>query len=174
MKHRSPRILFGLLLAGALSLDPAFAIIDEDPPPAPPSDSKGGTQPRPDEKKQREEAFREGYMRARTLILEGRYEAAIAALTALGRDDHPDVANLIGFASRKLNRYEDAKRWYERALAADPAHVRTWSYYGMWHAEQGNALKAMEYLERVRLLCGRMDCREYQELKGVIEGTRVY
>jgi tetratricopeptide (TPR) repeat protein len=173
MKHGFLHMLSGLLLVATLSVGPAAAIIDEDPPPAPPSDTKGGTQPRPDEKKQREEAFREGYGRARALILEGRYEAAIAALTALARDDHPDVANLIGFASRKLNRYEEARRWYERALAADPTHVRTWSYYGMWHAEQGNTLKAMDYLEQVRLLCGT-DCREYQELKGVIAGTRVY
>jgi hypothetical protein len=34
-------------------------------------------------------------------------------------------------------------------------------------------LKAHDYLERVRAICG-MDCREYRELKGVIEGTRTY
>jgi len=30
----------------------------------------------------------------------------------------------------------------------------TWSYYGMWHAEQGNLLKAREYLTKVETLCG--------------------
>ena len=59
-----------------------------------------------------------------------------------------DVANLIGYSSRKLGRYDDSKLWYERALAADPAHARTWSYYGMWHAEQGNLLKAREFSPR--------------------------
>jgi hypothetical protein len=52
------------------------------------------------------------------------------------------VANLIGYASRKLGRYDDAKVWYERPLAADPNYAVTWSYYSMWHAEQGNLLKA--------------------------------
>ena len=66
-------------------------------------------------------------------------------MQALGHDDHAEVANLIGYASRKLGRYEDAKIWYEKALAADPNHARTWSYYGMWHAEQGNRLKAQDY-----------------------------
>lgn len=119
--------------------------------------------------------FIESYRVAHTLIVQKHDHAAgIAALRALGRDSHPDVANLIGFASRKLERYDDAKHWYEKALAADPNHTRTWSYYGMWHAEQGNRLKAEEFLDKVRSLCGNVSCREYVELKGVIEGTRVY
>jgi hypothetical protein len=43
----------------------------------------------------------------------------------------------------------------------------------MWHAEQGNVLKARDYLAKVQSLCGTT-CREYAELKGVIEGTRLY
>ena len=75
-------------------------------------------------------------------------------MQALGHDDHAEVANSIGFASRKLGRYDDAKSWYAKALAAEPNHVRTWSYYGMWHAEQGDILKAKDHLEKVRLVCG--------------------
>jgi tetratricopeptide (TPR) repeat protein len=68
---------------------------------------------------------------AYALIYEkGDYEAAITALRALDHDDNADVANLIGYASRKLGRYDDAKVWYERSLAADPNHAVTWSYYG--------------------------------------------
>ena len=80
---------------------------------------------------------------------------------------------MIGYSSRKLGRYDDAKYWYEKALAADPDHVRTLSYYGMWYAEQGNLLKARDYLAKVQTVCGT-GCREYAELKGVIEGTRLY
>jgi len=119
--------------------------------------------------------FRDGYKAAHALVMQKQdYAAGIGALRALGRDQHPDVANLLGFASRKLQRYDDAKSWYEAALAADPNHVRTWSYYGMWHAEQGNRLKAQDFLETVRSLCGNVTCREYVELKGVIDGTQVY
>jgi hypothetical protein len=35
--------------------------------------------------------------------------AAITALRALDHDDNADVANLIGYANRKLGRYDDAK-----------------------------------------------------------------
>ncbi len=101
------------------------------------------------------------------------YTAGIATLRSLKRDDNADVANLIGYSNRKLGRYDDSKYWYEKALAANPRHARTLSYYGMWHAEQGNTLKALDYLETVRGICGS-ECREYAELKGVIEGTRSY
>ena len=116
----------------------------------------------------------EGYRAAYAMIYtDHNYADGIAKLRALKRDDNADIANLIGYSSRKLGRYADSKYWYEKALAADPRHARTWSYYGMWHAEQGNTLKALDYLQTVRGLCGT-DCREYVELKGVIEGTHTY
>ncbi len=120
------------------------------------------------------EDFLTGYRAAYALIYDkADYEAGIAALRALGYDGHPDVATLLGYASRKLGRYDDAKAWYERALAADPNHAATWSYYGMWQAEQGNVLKAKEDLKKVRLICGT-DCKPYQMLKDVIDGTKTY
>jgi tetratricopeptide (TPR) repeat protein len=125
-------------------------------------------------KKQNQSELREQYQSARALIMDGQYEAGIAAMHAIGYDDNPEIANFIGYASRKLGRYEDSKFWYEKALAADPNHVRTWSYYGMWHAEQGNKLMAQDYLEKVRLICGNTSCEEYVKLKGVIEGTVTY
>jgi Flp pilus assembly protein TadD len=175
------------LLAGALSIGPAFAAADtgrERFPPntAPyPTDQRNqqnqqgqkGVQKKKKEHKSQQE-LRDGYDRARALISDGQYEAGIVAMRALDYDDNPEVANFIGYASRKLGRYEDSKFWYEKALAADPNHVRTWSYYGMWHAEQGNKLMAQDYLEKVRLLCGNETCEEYVKLKGVIEGTMTY
>ena len=129
--------------------------------------------PKKDEKKT-EQQFIDGYKSAHAMIYRRHeYAAAIDKLKSLGHDDNADVANLIGYSSRKLGRYDDSKVWYERALASDPAHARTWSYYGMWHAEQGNLLKARDFLAKVETLCGTK-CREYTELKGVIEGTRTY
>ena len=126
------------------------------------------------EEKKTEQHFIDGYKAAHAMIYrQHQYADAIDKLKSLGHDDNADVANLIGYSSRKLGRYDDSKLWYERALAADPVHARTWSYYGMWHAEQGNLLKARDYLAKVESLCGTK-CREYTELKGVIAGTRTY
>jgi tetratricopeptide (TPR) repeat protein len=119
--------------------------------------------------------FYAGYHSAYAQIYDNKdYAGGIVTLRALGYDDNPDVATLIGYASRKLGRYDDAKYWYEKALAADPNHALTWSYYGAWQAEQGNLLKAKDDLEKVRVICGSTNCPEYRQLKGVIDGTATY
>ena len=166
-----------VLFTFAVSAGPTLAAEDSGsrfPPPPPDQKGQKQQQGQKKKKKQSQEQLREGYQHARALIMDGQYEAGIAAMHALGHDDNPEIANFIGYASRKLGRYEDSKFWYEKALAADPNHVRTWSYYGMWHAEQGNLLMAKDYLEKVRLICGNTECEEYQKLKGVIEGTVTY
>jgi len=149
------------------------------PPPQPPqtqqppgqTKQKTNTKKKDNQKSGSAEDFLAGYHAAWALIYDKHdYEAGIAALHTLGYDDNADVATLLGYASRKLGRYDDAKLWYERALAADPNHAVTWSYYGMWQAEQGNLLKAKDDLEKVRLICGT-DCRAYRMLKDAIDGT---
>ena len=94
-------------------------------------------------------------------------------LRTLGQDDHPDVANLIGFSSRKLGRTEDAKVWYEKALAADPNHSRTWQYYGLWHLERGDRVTAQQHLERIQLICGQ-GCEDYTSLRDALNGDMTY
>jgi len=118
--------------------------------------------------------FRNGYKLAYDAIY-GRqdYAGGIAMLRTLGHDDHPDVANLIGFSSRKLGRTEDAKAWYEKALAADPDHSRTWQYYGLWHLERGDRAKAQQHLERIALICGQ-GCEDYTSLRDALNGDVSY
>jgi tetratricopeptide (TPR) repeat protein len=179
------------LLAAAIGLSAAIAAAnfalaagESSPPPpsappksqTPPSgDQKANTKkPKPKNNSSSQEDFLKGYHAAYALIYDkADYIDAIAALRALGYDDHPDVATLIGYASRKLGRYDDAKYWYDKALAADPQHATTLSYYGMWYAEQGNLLKAKDYLEKVRSACGT-ECSPYKQLVAAIDGTVTY
>src|SRR2546428_14002146 len=174
-------MLFGL----SVSIAPRLAAGDPDPsgpqPPAspPPSSSGKPDAPKSSQKKKQqdknsEQEFIDGYRAARALALDGTYAEAIVAFTALGHDESAEVANYIGYANRKLGNYEQAKVWYEKALAIDPNHVRTWQYYGMWHVEQGNMLKAQDFLERIRSICGSTSCREYADLKAAIEGHISY
>jgi tetratricopeptide (TPR) repeat protein len=139
-----------------------------------PSDGKSSKQKKKNDKSSSAKDFIDGYHAAYALIYDkDDYQGGIAALHTLAHDDNADVATLLGYANRKLGRYDDAKYWYDKALAADPKHALTWSYYGMWHAEQGNLLKAKDDLEQVRLICGT-ECKEYVALKEVIDGTRTY
>ena len=105
---------------------------------------------------------------ARALILSGKYEAGIAAMKALGYDDHPDVASSIGYAYAKLGNLAEARAWYTKALTADPNHLSTSSYSGALYVAQGDIVKARGDLERIKTICGGATCREYQELEGLI------
>jgi tetratricopeptide (TPR) repeat protein len=175
---KSTLTLSAALLLSAILVAPEIAAAAGEENPTPPaSQNKSNKDTQTKKKKDKSssaEDFLNGYHAAYKLIYDkADYEAGIAALRALDRDDNADVANLIGYASRKLGRYDDAKIWYERALAADPNHAVTWSYYGMWQAEQGNLLKAKDDLEKVRLICGT-DCKPYKMLKDTIDGTATY
>ena len=167
------------LLVTAVSIKPVavYAMGTDSPPTDDGKKKKKKNDGSAIEQRQQQQAdtkFLQDYRAARELILAGNYEAGIAAMHALGRDDHPDVANYIGYANRKMGNYEQSKIWYEAALKADPNHTRTWSYYGMWQMEQGNRLKAEDDLQKVKLLCGSTDCKEYIELKAVIDGKASY
>ncbi|HUD85188.1 MAG TPA: tetratricopeptide repeat protein [Xanthobacteraceae bacterium] len=181
---RKTRLLAAAILIGAIAGVPGLAAAMENESPAPPQNPPAGSNTPPkqtttkkpkQQKNSSAEDFLNGWHRAYELIYDkADYVGGIAVLHTLGYDDNADVATLIGYASRKLGRYDDAKYWYDKALAADPDHALTWSYYGMWQAEQGNVLKAKDDLEKIRTICGNITCREYVALKDVIDGTKTY
>jgi tetratricopeptide (TPR) repeat protein len=113
--------------------------------------------------------FIQGYRAAYTAIYDlDDYASAIEQLKALGQDDRADVANLIGYSYRKLGDYKVSQIWYERALKADPDHVKTWQYYGLWQVEQGNRDQAQYHLSRIAALAGA-DSEEYRSLAAALE-----
>ena len=171
------------LFALSIGVGAVLAAGEPDPPssrnPNPPQKQVPAGQQKTDTTKKKkdqksEQEFRDGYRAAYALVQAGDYKAAFAAFKALDADDTPDVANYMGYTARKLGDYQLSKYWYERALASDPNHVRTWQYYGMWHVEQGNMLKAADFLEKIEAICGGKTCKEYQDLKGGMEGTVTY
>jgi tetratricopeptide (TPR) repeat protein len=116
-----------------------------------------------------EPRFLERYRAAYATIYDRNdFASAIEQLKALGQDDRADVANLIGYSYRKLGDYKVSQIWYERALKADPDHVRTWQYYGLWQVEQGNRDQAQYHLNRIAALTGAGSA-EYQSLAAALE-----
>jgi predicted Zn-dependent protease len=114
-------------------------------------------------------AFAKGYRTAYDKIYERNdYAVAIEQLKALGHDDQPNVANLIGYSYRKLGDYKLSQVWYQRALQADPNFVLTWQYYGLWQIEQGNREQALYHLNRIAEICGT-DCEHYRSLAAALE-----
>jgi tetratricopeptide (TPR) repeat protein len=146
----------------------AYAAPDSDPPP--PSSDKSKKKKSSEVKPGIEDtAFASGYRAAYATIYDRNdYASAIAQLKALGRDDSAAVANLIGYSYRKLGDYKVAQIWYERALKADPNHVKTWQYYGLWQVEQGNRDQAQYHLNRIAALSGT-GSEEYRSLAAALE-----
>jgi tetratricopeptide (TPR) repeat protein len=182
-------VLFGAVVAGsteALAIGPDPSTDTISPPPTTngqtnqgPKNQGAATKKKvgtPDKKTEKGSSLEwlKHFWVAHALIQKGDYEEGITALHLLGSDDHPDVATYLGYANRKLGRYDEAKYWYDKALAADPNHVRTWAYYGMWHLEQGNRLKAEDYLQKIELICGGTNCRSYKMLKAALDGNLIY
>ena len=113
--------------------------------------------------------FLAGYRTAYGTIYDKHdYAAAIDQLKALGQDDRASVANLIGYSYRKLGDYRLSQVWYERALKADPNHVKTWQYYGLWQLEQGNRDQAQYHLSKIAQLAGTGSA-EYRSLASAME-----
>jgi tetratricopeptide (TPR) repeat protein len=146
----------------------AYAAPDSDPPP--PSSDKSKKKKSSEVKPGIEDtAFASGYRAAYATIYDRNdYASAIGQLKALGRDDSAAVANLIGYSYRKLGDYKVAQIWYERALKADPNHVKTWQYYGLWQVEQGNRDQAQYHLNRIAALSGT-GSEEYRSLAAALE-----
>ncbi|WP_050384774.1 tetratricopeptide repeat protein [Bradyrhizobium pachyrhizi] len=141
--------------------------------PSPPASDSGSSKGKKAKKNKSsaidDQKFLAGYRAAYTTIYDKHdYTAAIEQLKALGQDDRADVANLIGYSYRKLGDYKVSQIWYERALKADPAHVRTWQYYGLWQVEQGNRDQAQYHLNRIAQLAGT-NSDEYRSLAAALE-----
>ncbi len=159
-----------LALAAAPVIKSAYAAGGDNPaPPASDGSSKGKKKKDDKSSSLDDPRFLAGYHAAyRTIYDNHDYAAAIGQLKALGQDDRADVANLIGYSYRKLGDYKVSQIWYERALKADPNHVRTWQYYGLWQLEQGNREQAEYHLSKIASLAGT-DSPEYRSLAAALE-----
>jgi tetratricopeptide (TPR) repeat protein len=155
-------------LVGAPVITTVYAAPDSDAPAPAPTNGK---------KKKSSEAspsrdyakFSDGYRAAYTTIYDRHdYADAIDQLKSLGHDDTAAIANLIGYSYRKLGDYKLSQVWYERALKADPNHVKTWQYYGLWQLEQGNRDQAQYHLNKIAQLVGT-DSDEYRSLAAALD-----
>src|SRR5947209_7831116 len=166
MRKSATRLLtlaaFSLAFVTAPVISSVYAAPDDNAPaPSPPKDKKKKSEA---ERSREYAAFADGYRAAYATIYDRHdYAAAIVQLRSLGHDDSAAVANLVGYSYRKLGDYKLSQVWYERALKADPDHVKTWQYYGLWQVEQGNSDQAQYHLNRIAQPVGT-DREEYRSL----------
>ena len=80
----------------------------------------------------------------------------------------PDTLNYLGFAHRKVGDYENAEIYYSMGLALDPKHVGINEYMGELFVVTNRLDKAKERLAVLK----DCKCKEYKDLKLVIEGKK--
>ena len=98
------------------------------------------------------------------------YEKAIKNLLEANSKNpsDPDTLNLLGFSHRKIGDYSNAEIYYAMGLEIDPKHIGINEYMG----ELFVATNRIDEAKKRLAVLEDCDCKEYNELKQVIEGTK--
>jgi tetratricopeptide (TPR) repeat protein len=101
---------------------------------------------------------------------EKNYEKA-QKLLIKSNDKNPnnaDTLNYLGFTTRKLGDYENGEKYYLQGLAINPNHNGINEYLGELYVATNRIELAKERLK----ILENCNCKEFNELKAVIEGTK--
>ena len=99
-----------------------------------------------------------------------RYEKAFKLLLKSNKKkpNNADILNYLGFTTRKLGDFKKGEKYYLEGLAIEPGHIGINEYLGELYVATNRIDLAKERLE---ILKG-CNCKEYQELKEIIDGTK--
>ena len=98
------------------------------------------------------------------------YKKAIKNLLEANNQDpsNPDTLNLLGFSHRKIGDYGNAEIYYAMGLEIDPKHIGINEYMG----ELFVVTNRMDEAKKRLAVLESCNCKEYNELKQVIDGTK--
>ena len=98
------------------------------------------------------------------------YKKAIKNLLEANNQDpsNPDTLNLLGFSHRKIGDYSNAEIYYAMGLEIDPKHIGINEYMG----ELFVVTNRMDEAKKRLAVLENCNCKEYKELKQVIDGTK--
>ena len=109
------------------------------------------------------------YLAAVAMINDRNYAQAIETLRSAQRafGAHPDILTYLGFANRKLGRFDIAEGYHRAALAAAPGHRGATEYFGELMVERRDMAGARRMLAKLDAQC-RFGCTEAEELRAWI------
>ncbi len=99
-----------------------------------------------------------------------RYEKALKLLlkSNIEKPNNADTLNYLGFTTRKLGDFSNGEKYYLQGLAINPKHNGINEYLGELYVATNRIGLAKERLEVLK----DCKCKEYAELKDVIEGNK--
>ena len=110
------------------------------------------------EKKDKIEKAKKRYEKAQALLIKSNKKKPLQA----------DTLNYLGFTTRKLGDYENGEKYYLLGLEINPNHVGINEYLGELYVATNRLDLAKERLK----ILESCNCKEYVQLKEVIEGTK--
>ena len=110
------------------------------------------------EKKGKTEKALKRYTKAQKLLLRSNEKKPLQA----------DTLNYLGFTTRKLGDYEKGEKFYLQGLQIEPNHNGINEYLGELYVATNRMDMAKERLEVLKTC----NCKEYKELKEIIDGTK--
>ena len=110
------------------------------------------------ESKGKLEKAKKRYAKAQKLLLKSNSE----------KPNKADTLNYLGFTTRKLGDYENGEKYYLQGLEIEPNHIGINEYLGELYVVTNRLNLAKERLK----ILENCNCKEYTQLKEVIEGTK--
>jgi len=110
------------------------------------------------EKKGKVEKAQKRYAKAQKLLLKSNKKKPLQA----------DTLNYLGFTTRKLGDYEKGEEFYLQGLQVEPNHNGINEYLGELYIATNRMDLAKERLNVLK----SCNCKEYNQLKEIIEGTK--
>ena len=110
------------------------------------------------ESKGKLEKAKKRYAKAQKLLLKSNSE----------KPNKADTLNYLGFTTRKLGDYENGEKYYLQGLAIEPNHIGINEYLCELYVATNRLNLAKERLK----ILENCNCKEYTQLKEVIEGTK--
>tara|TARA_B100001175_G_scaffold218767_1_gene186098 strand:+ start:748 stop:1230 length:483 start_codon:yes stop_codon:yes gene_type:complete len=99
-----------------------------------------------------------------------RYEKALKLLLKSNKKkpNNADILNYLGFTTRKLGDFKQGEKYYLEGLAIEPEHIGINEYLGELYVATNRMDLAKERLKILK----NCKCKEYQDLKQIIDGTK--
>ena len=113
------------------------------------------------------------YNKALVLIRDKNYDKAIVKLKeaeAAAKKD-ADIQNLLGFSHRKLNKLDEAAKYYKSALVLDPKHKGALEYQGELFLMLNDKASAEKNLQKLDKICW-LGCSELDDLRTAIRNYK--